>query len=432
MNIKKIEFLKRRNSLFNLLENNSISILFSSSITNINFSNDNIFRQDSNFFYLTGFEEPDSIVILYKNNNNSFIVFNKIRNIEEEKWTGETLGQKKAKKLLLADFAYPISYFSEFISNHIKKISNIYVSNDIIERTKNNKLMSYIYTISDMCKYNNLKIKNIDPLIYKLRSIKSEYELKCIKKSCNLISNAVISSIKSCKPNLYEYHLESEINYYLNKNAIRKRSFQTIVGGGKNSCILHYEENNKKLKNNSLVLIDCGCEYNYYASDVTRTIPVNGIFTNSQKILYTIVLNAQKMAISKVKPGNSFLDCSVEAIKVISKGLKKLGIIKETSITKIINDELYKEFFMTNIGHFIGLDVHEPYSNNIKFSEGMVLTIEPGIYIKKSKKINPIWWNIGIRIEDMLVVTKNNHKIISCKIPKNIDEIENLMHDGLN
>ena len=263
-----------------------------------------------------------------------------------------------------------------------------------------------------------------------MRVYKSKDELKCMQRSADIAANAHIKMMQACKPGLFEYNLNAEYIHHLT-NVNSDPSYLPIIGGGKNACILHYVNNNQELKDGDLVLIDAGAECGYYASDVTRTFPINGKYSPAQKEIYSIVLAAHTAAVAKVKPGNHWNEPHDAAVEVIAQGLLDLGFLTG-SLDKVIKDQKYAEFYMHKTGHWLGLDVHDcgDYSVDglwVEIEANMVLTIEPGIYISMDAKVPKKYRGIGIRIEDDVLVTKKGNKILSNKVPRTIEEIESIM-----
>jgi len=276
-------------------------------------------------------------------------------------------------------------------------------------------------------------IISLESITHELRLIKSAEEIKLMRKAAKIGVEAHFRVMKECQENLYEYQLESEILHQFGQYGTTA-SYDSIVASGSNACTLHYTDNRSKLKNGELLLTDAGCEFEMYASDITRTIPISGVFTEEQKAIYSIVLQTQKKAIESVKPGQTFKNLQNDAIKSITKGLQKLGILSG-NIDKLIANEAYKPFYMHGIGHWLGMDVHDvgsygnPRKGSVrKFEPGMVLTIEPGIYISSNnRQVEKKWRGIGIRIEDDILVKKNGNENLTNKLPKEIDDIESIM-----
>ncbi|MBV8803059.1 MAG: M24 family metallopeptidase, partial [Gammaproteobacteria bacterium] len=280
--------------------------------------------------------------------------------------------------------------------------------------------------------YSPISFTDITETIHEMRLIKSPAEIKLMRKAADISAGAHIRAMQTCKPGMNEYQLEAEITHEFQRNGARFLAYNSIVGSGGNSCILHYNNNNKIIENNSVVLIDAGCEYEYYASDITRTFPANGRFSPEQKAIYEIVLAAQLAGIKAVRPGASWPAAQTAIIKVITQGLLDLGILKG-KLNTLIENEAYFPFYMHKSGHWLGMDVHDVgrYKVNGKWRilrPGMVLTVEPGIYISPDiAGVDKRWHHIGVRIEDDVLVTAKGNEILSHRVPKNVDAIEALM-----
>jgi len=276
------------------------------------------------------------------------------------------------------------------------------------------------------------ELMDLNHFINDLRLIKSAAELKLMSKSATIAAKAHCRAISSCLPGVFEYQLEAHILHEFAMNGARFPAYNSIVGSGKNGCVLHYDANDQALKDGDLVLIDAGCEYQYYASDITRTFPVNGKFSSPQKQLYELVLKAQLAAIEEVYPGNTWNAPHDRSVEVLTKGLVKLGLLKGR-VPTLIKNEAYKEFYMHKIGHWLGMDVHDvgDYKIHEKWrvlEPGMVMTVEPGLYVSPDNtKVAKKWRGIGIRIEDDVAVTKDGHQVLSSGVPKTVNDIEDMM-----
>ena len=435
MTIKKTQniFELRRKKFLSQLPDNSIAIIPNKSCAIRSNDVEYKFKSETNFYYLTGFEEPDSVCLLIKEKKScSYILFVEPRNPDKEIWTGKRIGVKGAKSIFRADEAYNVSEFHTYLEKFIQDKSSIYYALGI-----NKDLDIKISALIDSFRKSNRSgMKSpeaiLDPLkiIHKMRLIKDAYEIECVQKAIDISKAAHIQALAISKPGMYEYELEAVIEFKFRSQGANGPAYPSIVGSGKNSTILHYIQNNKKIQKNDLVLIDAGCEYDNYASDITRTFPITKKFSSVQKDIYELVLEAQLKAIEEIKPGKRFIDSYRKAVLVMVEGLKHLGLLKG-STQEIIKKGKYKNFFMHKLGHWLGLDVHDvgPYidekENSIKLVPGMIMTVEPGIYISDSilgisKKIS----NIGVRIEDDILVTKSGNKVLSSGIPKTIEEIE--------
>jgi len=409
---------KRREELLSMLGHDAVVIVSTNSEQKRNSDVSYPFRPDSNFWYLTGFTEPDAIAVFSKEN---YAMFLRPKDEAKEIWNGIRLGVELAPETLLTDQAYDIGTFFDNIDSLIKKGSVIYYDAPGSDGWKDNSS-----TNIHNQRINSLferELKPLNPYISEMRLIKDKDEVKNMQDAANLASEAHMNAMKAAIPGLYEHNIASGFDSHF-RNCNSEHSYPPIVASGENACILHYTENNQELKDGDLLLIDAGCEINGYASDITRTFPINGKFSEAQKEIYDVVLNAQKSAINSIKPGVSSNKPHETACEIITNGLIKLGIMKSA-------EDLTK-FYMHNTGHWLGLDVHDVGSKLIndefrEFKNGMVTTVEPGIYIRRDDKIDSKYWGIGIRIEDDVLVTETGNHVLSEKAIKDIDEIEHLM-----
>ena len=404
---------KRRQELLSRLSDNAVVIVSSNSEQKRNSDVNYPFRPDSSFWYLTGFTEPDAIAVFSKKN---YSIFLRPKDKTKEIWNGKRLGVKSATKVLLADNAYSIDDFLKTIHKLIDK-NNLVYFDDFSTNKLNENITSILANVA----------KSLNPVISEMRLIKDSNEIQNMQTAANLAAKAHMTAMTKVSPGLYEYHVAAEIDAEF-RTGYSDHAYPPIVASGKNSCILHYTENNKILNDGDLLLIDAGCESLGYASDITRTFPINGRFSKAQKQIYQIVLSAQKSAIASIKPGEKVNTPHEIACDIISRELIKLGIMKE------LNN--LSEFYMHKTGHWLGLDVHDvgeyEIDNDFRdFEEGMVTTVEPGIYIRKNDKIDSKYWNIGIRIEDDVLVTKDGNHVLSKSAVKEVKDIEYLMSQNI-
>ena len=404
---------KRRQELLSKLSDNSVVIVSSNSEQKRNSDVNYPFRPDSSFWYLTGFTEPDAIAVFSKKN---YSIFLRPKDKTKEIWNGKRLGVKSATQVLLADNAYSIDDFLKTIHKLIDKNNLVYFDNFSTNKLNEN-ITSILANVA----------KSLNPVISEMRLIKDSNEIQNMQTAADLSAKAHMTVMTKVSPGLYEYHIAAEIDAEF-RTGNADHAYPPIVASGKNSCILHYTENNKILNDGDLLLIDAGCESLGYASDITRTFPINGRFSKAQKQIYQIVLSAQKSAIASIKPGEKVNTPHEIACDIISRGLIKLGIMKE------LNN--LSEFYMHKTGHWLGLDVHDVGEYEIDkdfrdFEEGMVTTVEPGIYIRKNDKIDPKYWNIGIRIEDDVLVTNDGNYVLSKSAIKEVKDIEYLMSQNI-
>ena len=408
----------RRKELLSKLDDNAVVIVSTNSEQKRNSDVNYPFRPDSNFWYLTGFIEPDAIAVFSKNN---YTIFLKPKDVTKEIWNGLRLGVEMAPKTLLANNAYDIDTFLDKIESLLTSESSLYFdapgNSGWKDLSSTNKLNQSI-----ALKFRN-RTQLLDPYLSEMRLIKDSTEIQHMQTAADLASRAHMQAMIRTRPGLYEFHITAEFDTLFRKED-SEHSYPPIVAGGENACILHYNENNKLLNDGELLLIDAGCEILGYASDITRTFPINGKFSEPQKEIYEIVLKAQKSAIASIVPGEAVNKPHEVACDVITQGLIKLGIMDDASSLR--------DFYMHGTGHWLGLDVHDVGTKEIdntirKFKVGMVTTVEPGIYIRKSDKVDPKYWNIGIRIEDDVLVTEDGHHILSKAAIKELEDIEQLM-----
>ena len=420
--IEESEYKKRREVLAKKLKKNSITLLFSA--TQKIRSNDTEFpyRQESNFYYLTGFKEDNScLMIIKKRKTTQHILFVAKKDPLHELWNGKRVGVKHAKKI----FVYDAIYAMETLSAKLQKLGNIFDTFYYdFKNTSGQTLTRELYAIPTH--------KNIVKKIQKMRLIKSPAEVELIKKAIAITKEAHHFAMKNARELRYEYELQAGIEYVFKKNGAYSDAYTSIVACDNAANTLHYITNDKPLVDKKLILIDAGCEYKYYASDITRTIPVNGKFTSAQRELYTMVLSVQLEILAMIKPNTKRSDLQKEAVKLLTQGMIKLGILKK-SFKKCIKNELYKKYYPHGIGHWMGMDVHDecPYKTKkgkeIPLSAGMVLTIEPGIYLDENDTSIPKKYRgIGIRIEDDVLITQEGCENLSQGIAKTIQEIESI------
>lgn len=433
--MNKKEFAKRRRYLAEQMGENSIAILPSSSIKSRNRDVDYHFRQDSDFYYLSGFNEPDSVLVIIPGRaHGESVLFCRERDPTKEMWDGYIMGPDRVNDLTGIDDAFPISDIDDILPGMIEGTDKVFYSMGL-DAQFDAKVMEWINIIRSKVRsgaHPPGEFVALEHALHELRLFKSAAEIKVMAEAAEISANAHIEAMRICKPGLSEYHLESIIQHTFANNGARFNAYPSIVGGGDNGCILHYIENSAKLKAGDLVLIDAGCELDCYASDITRTFPVSGEFTLEQRLVYQVVLDAQYAAIEAVKPGNHWNHPHEAAVLVLTSGLIRLGLI-DAELEEAIEKELYKPFFMHRTGHWLGLDVHDVGEYKVAgewrlLEAGMVLTVEPGIYIAPSNKdVAKKWRGIGIRIEDDVLVTKNGCRVLTETVPKEIKEIEALM-----
>ena len=391
------------------------------------------FRQDSDFFYLTGFNEPEAVAVLAPHHEeHQFVLFVRPKDLEKETWTGYRVGIEAAKEQYGADIVYPIAELDEKLPQYLEKADRI-VYHLGRDRAFNDTVLKHWQRCLALYPRKGLgpmALEDPAPLVHPMRQIKSAAELDRMRKAAEIAVEAHNRAREFARPGCYEYEVQAEIEHLFRLRGAMGAAYPSIVASGENACILHYTENTRQMQSGDLLLIDAGCAYEYYNSDITRTFPVNGKFTAEQKALYEIVLEAQRQSIAQVHPGNPYSQTHDIAVRVIVEGLMNLGLL-QGDVEEIIKEEKYKPFYMHRTGHWLGLDVHDVgvYKHGEEtwqtLQPGNVLTVEPGIYIgldavpaEEQPAIDDRWRGIGIRIEDNVLVTADGHEVLTAGVPK--------------
>ncbi|NXZ84849.1 Xaa-Pro aminopeptidase [Haemophilus influenzae] len=421
--LPKEEFGERRTRVFAQMQPNSALLIFSEIEKRRNNDCTYPFRQDSYFWYLTGFNEPNAALLLLKTEQaEKAIIFLRPRDPLLETWNGRRLGVERAPQQLNVNEAYSIEEFATILPKILKNLTALYYVPEI--HTWGDKLVT-----ESAVSFN--EILDWRPILSEMRLIKSPNEIRLMQQAGQITALGHIKAMQTTRPNRFEYEIESEILHEFNRHCARFPSYNSIVAGGNNACILHYTENDRPLNDGDLVLIDAGCEFAMYAGDITRTFPVNGKFSQPQREIYELVLKAQKRAIELLVPGNSIKQANDEVIRIKTQGLVDLGILKG-DVDTLIEQQAYRQFYMHGLGHWLGLDVHDVGSygqDKQRILEiGMVITVEPGIYISENADVPEQYKGIGVRIEDNLLMTEYGNKILTAAAPKEIADIENLMN----
>ena len=436
MKLTQVDFQDRRDRLAEAMGPNSIAIIETSQEAMRNRDADYKYRTDSSFFYLTGFAEPEAVAVIETSENGeeyTYSLFCRERNREMEIWNGYRAGVDGAVDDYDADEAYAIDLLDEEIIEKLLNKEKLFYR--IGQRAEfDARVAKWIVQANGESRKGTTapaQLIQLDRIVDEMRLHKDAEEIQLMQIASNISAEAHTQAMKAVRPGMMEYALEAELNYVFGKNGCVP-SYNSIVGGGENGCILHYVENNKELKDGDLVLIDAACEYEFYASDITRTFPVNGKFSPEQKALYQVVLDAQIAAIEAVRIGNSYKEPHHVAVRILVQGLLDLGIMLG-DIDEIIEKESFRQFYMHGTGHWLGMDVHDvgSYKQDGEwrtYQEGMVVTVEPGLYIAPDDEtVDAKWRGIGIRIEDDIVATKNGPLNLTSKVVKTIEDIEALM-----
>lgn len=430
----KTLFQKRRRDLMQQM-GSGVAILPTSPIRNRNRDVDFPFRPDSDFYYLTHFPEPEAVAVLVPGRpHGEYILFCREKNPEKEIWEGRRAGLEGAQEMYGADDAFPLDDIDDILPGLLENREKVFCSmgrNPEFDA----QLMNWVNEVRAKAR-NGVhapgEFVDLDHMLHELRLFKRPEEIRLMKKAAKISARAHRRAMQICRPGMMEYEIEAEFLYEFKKGGSPFPAYPPIVGGGANGCILHYTENNCELRDGDLLLIDAGAEMDSYAADITRTFPVNGKFSAEQRAIYDIVLAAQLAAIDAVKPGKHWNEPHDIAVRILIEGLVDLGLLKG-NIDGLMENGEYKRFYMHRTGHWLGMDVHDVGDYKVHdawrlLEPGMVLTVEPGLYIAGGNKdIKPRWWNIGVRIEDDVLVTRDAHEVLSSDAPKGVDEIETLM-----
>ncbi len=433
--IDRKELARRRKRLMDMMGEDSIAVIPTAPVRIRNRDVEFPYRPDSDFYYLTGFAEPDAVAVLIPSRpQGEFLLFCRERDPKMELWDGLRAGLEGACDIHAADDAFPIGDMDEIIPGLLENKERLYynIGGDPVF---DQRITGWVNQVRDRVRagvHAPDEIISPNHFLHEMRLYKSRNEIKLMKKAARISAAAHRRAMRLCRPGMMEYQIEAELHHEFMQNGARSPAYPSIVGGGKNGCILHYTDNRDELKDGDLLLIDAGAEYCSYASDITRTFPVNGKFSEAQREIYAIVLEALRAAFGKIRPGNHWNDPHEAAIRAITEGLVEVGILKG-SVKQLLKDSAYSPYYMHRTGHWLGMDVHDVGDYKIEgewrtLEPGMVMTVEPGLYLSAATRgLARKWWNIGIRIEDDVLVTKNGHEVLSDEAPRAIDEIEALM-----
>ncbi len=436
--MKPIDFEKRRKTVMAQIGLGNIGLIPSAPDRTRNRDVDYPFRQDSDFYYLTGFNESSALAVFIPGREQGeYILF--CREFDEKKklWEGSHSGLEGAITHYLADDSFPIDDLNDILPGMLENKHKVFYPMGRDSELDHNLLewINHLKKQSRNCVNAPGELVSLEHILHEMRLFKTTAELKLMRKAAQISAKAHIRAMKNCKAGMYEYQVEAEIIHELMQSGLRAVAYPSIVAGGKNACTLHYVKNESKLRKNDLLLIDAGGECEHYAADITRTFPISGKFSVAQKQLYQLVLDVQLAAIEQIKPGIVWNDIHQLSIRMMTTGLIKLGLLKGDR-DSLIEDEKYKEFYMHRLGHWLGMDVHDVGDYKIEeewrvLEKGMVLTIEPGVYVQPDcETVVAKWRGIGIRIEDDILVTQHGYEVLSVDVPKTIEEIETLMQEN--
>lgn len=438
MKITRQEYARRRKALMELMEPNSIAILPSAPERVRSRDTDYPYRQDSDLAYLSGFPEPGAVLALLPGREHGeSVLFCREKDKDREIWDGYRAGPEGACRDYGADDAFPIDDIDEILPGLIEGRERVYYAMGK-DHDFDRQVMDWVSSIRARVRSGAKppgEFLDLNHYLHDMRLIKSAAELRLMRRAGEISAEAHKRAMRYCRPGVMEYQLEAELLHEFAMAGARHPAYSTIVGGGKNACVLHYIENNDALKKDDLVLIDAGCEYEGYAADITRTFPVSGRFSTEQRRLYELVLAAQQAAIAEIYPGNHWNAPHEVSVRILTEGLVDLGLLKG-DLDQLIEEGAYKAFYMHRVGHWLGMDVHDVGDYKIDgewrlLEPGMVMTVEPGLYIAPdNEQVAKKWRGIGIRIEDDVAVTKEGCEILSAGVPKAPEDIEALMAVG--
>ncbi|ELY4509098.1 Xaa-Pro aminopeptidase [Cronobacter dublinensis] len=428
------EFLRRRQALLAKMAPASAALIFAAPQATRSADSEYPYRQSSDFWYFTGFNEPEAVLVLIKSDetHSHSVIFNRLRDKTAEIWSGRRLGQDAAPAKLGVDRALAYNEIDEQLYQLLNGL-------DVVYHAQGEYAYADTIVFAALDKLRRGSRQNLSapatltdwrPWVHELRLFKSPEELAVMRRAGEISALAHTRAMQKCRPGMYEYELEGEILHEFTRHGARFSSYNTIVGGGENGCILHYTENESQLRDGDLVLIDAGCEYRGYAGDITRTFPVNGKFTPAQRAVYDIVLESLETALRLFRPGTSIQDVTGDVVRVMVKGLIGLGIL-QGDVEQLVADNAHRPYFMHGLSHWLGLDVHDvgfygPDRSRI-LAPGMVITVEPGLYIAPDADVPEAYRGIGIRIEDDIVITETGNENLTASVVKSADDIEALM-----
>jgi len=428
------EYRRRRQALLAKMAPASAALIFAAPEAPRSADSEYPYRQSSDFWYFTGFNEPEAVLLLIKSddNHNHSVLFNRVRDKNVEIWFGRRLGQDAAPEKLGVDRALAFDEIDEQLYQLLNGLDVVYHAQGEYPYAD-----TIVFTALDKLRKGSRQnlaapatLTDWRPWVHEMRLFKSEEELAVMRRAGKISALAHTRAMEKCRAGMYEYHLEGEIHHEFNRHGARYPAYNTIVGSGENGCILHYTENESVLRDGDLVLIDAGCEYQGYAGDITRTFPVSGKFSPAQRAVYDIVLESLETSLTLFRPGTSIQDVTGEVVRIMVCGLVKLGVL-QGEVEQLIADNAHCQFFMHGLGHWLGLDVHDVGAYGADRSRplepGMVITVEPGLYIAPDADVPAEYRGIGIRIEDNILITETGNENLTASVVKNADEIEALM-----
>jgi len=432
------EFSRRRARIMDQIGDDGIAILPAAPVRPRNRDIEYPFRQDSDFHYLTGFGEPEAVAVLAPGRERGrFLMFCRERDPVQEQWHGRRAGLEGVCERYGADDAFPITDLDDILPGLMEGRPRVFYSMGYYPEF-DQRVVGWLGTLRNRARAgvtSPAEFVALDHLLHDMRLYKSAGEIKAMEHAAAVSASAHCRAMRNCRPGLGEGDIEAELIHEFMRGGCRATAYPPIVAGGDNACILHYTSNDAPLRASDLVLIDAGAEYDCYAADITRTFPVGGRFSRAQRAIYEVVLEAQAAAIEQVRPGKHWNDPHEAAVRPVTEGLVTLGLLKGR-VSTLIGKERYARFFVHRTGHWLGMDVHDVGDYKVGgewrvFEPGMALTVEPGLYIRAGERgIDRKWWDIGVRIEDDVLVTRNGPRVLTDGVPKAVDEVEALVGSG--
>ncbi|MFT7525345.1 MAG: Xaa-Pro aminopeptidase [Arenicella sp.] len=425
---------RRRQELLNQIGDNDIVIVPTSSVKTRNSDVDFQFRSDSDFFYLTGFSEPEAVAVICPGRpNGEYVIFCREKDLKRELWDGRRVGLEGVIEHYGADDAFPFEDIGDILPGMMEQRDKVYTNVGRYPEFDAQVLgwLNQIKSDAVSGKHAPYELVDLSHLLYEQRLIKRKDEVAIMRKAGKIAAAGHRRAMRVCRPGMYEYQVQAEMECEFRKSGSVYNAYPSIVAGGANACILHYTENDQVLQDGDLLMIDAGAELDCYASDVSRTFPVNGKFSGEQRALYDIVLAAQHAAFDKCSTEHNWNEPHEAAVKTIAQGLLDEKLL-QGSLDEVLESQAYTQFYMHRTGHWLGMDVHDVGDYQVadnwrELEAGMVFTVEPGIYVSPTQKIDSRWHNIGIRIEDNVLITKQGHEVLTSDVPTDPDEIEALM-----
>ncbi|MDF2182647.1 Xaa-Pro aminopeptidase [Neptuniibacter sp. CAU 1671] len=435
MKLSQTVFAERRQRLMQKMTANSLAIIPAAQMQKRNSDVEYPFRQDSDFYYLTGFDEPEAVLLLLPGRETGeTVLFCRDRDPLMEIWNGYRAGPQGVVSDYGMAEGHPVDEIDDRLPAMLNGIERIYYAIGQDEQL-DQQIRHWLNLIRGQARQGAVaptELVMLDHLLHEMRLFKTPEEQELMRRAGEISAWGHVRAMQSCRPGMYEYQLEAEILHCFMQNGCRQPAYSSIVGGGANACVLHYIENSAPLLDGDLVLIDAGCELDYYAGDITRTFPVSGTFSTEQAALYNLVLKAQLHCIEMIRPGVLWNAVHEASVQVLTEGLVELGLL-QGEVADLIEQGAYRDFYMHRVGHWLGMDVHDVGDYKVEgewrpLEPGMVMTVEPGLYVAADNtNVEPRWRGIGIRIEDDVLITANGCEVLTSAVPKQIDEIEALM-----